>query len=282
MKHTSLYSPCQRFVATLLLWSILLQSCGYSNLELYHDPPAPEHPGQVHGKEPKAKSTEQAAAKSSKVWGEGGEPLCVELPPQPAGPEVTPSPTTAQGSHGLAQNFPQGEPATRKPPAAARTFSKPHHVVIAGAPAARKEAQNKAPQLLARVFTASGGQSIQFHQAGETWWASLTERPGGPVKELSVACKHHGNVEKALAALQAAPDRHAQRLIHVLPAKGQHPPMVYLGEQQLKGGGRISPQQVISPRESCLLRGKRALNKKQQGGCLWHYSQVALKEHRVH
>ena len=33
MKHASYYSPCQRFLATLLLFSLWLQSCGYANLD---------------------------------------------------------------------------------------------------------------------------------------------------------------------------------------------------------------------------------------------------------
>ena len=238
MQNTSYYSQFQRLLATLLLFSILLQSCGYNNLEVYHNPPAPEQPGQVHGKEP----TPKDAAQSIKKQGEAH--LTVELPLQPAGPDAAPSATKSHTSHGLAQNLPQRAPAPRTTPEPATTSSKPHHGVLAatpsppmaGAPTARKEASKPSSQLRSRVFTTSGGQQVQFHQAGGSWGASLTERPGGPVKKLPVACKRHGDVGKALAALQAKPVSHARSLIHVLPTQGHHPPMVYLGEQQLKGG----------------------------------------------
>lgn len=62
------------------------------------------------------------------------------------------------------------------------------------------------------------------------------DRPEGPSKKLPVACERHEDVAKALAALQAKPAQDT-RSIHVLPTKGQHPPMVYIGAQGLKGGG---------------------------------------------
>ena len=102
-----------------------------------------------------------------------------------------------------------------------------------------KSLADKAPQGIAdQVFLAQGGQQVRFmHQDGQ-WQASVREPIGvfSRVMKLPVACQRHGDVEKALAALQAKPDKYVQRRIHVLPAAPPYLAMVYLGEQGLKGG----------------------------------------------
>ena len=97
---------------------------------------------------------------------------------------------------------------------------------------------DKTPQRIAsQDFLAQGGQHVRFMRQDGQWQASVSERPGGPFKELPVACQHHGDVEAALFALQAKPDKYVQRRIHVLPAAPPYLSMVYLGMQGLKGGG---------------------------------------------
>ena len=159
-----------------------------------------------------------------------------QLPPPPARATSKPLPApSSEPSRQRAKKQPTSTQQTLKITASLEEGNKLQHSQRAAQ--AKRQRADKAPQEIAdQVLLAQGGQHVRFMHHNGQWQASVTERPGGPCKELPVACQRHGDVAKALAALQAKPDKYVQRRIHVLPGQGPHPPMVYIGEQSLKGG----------------------------------------------
>jgi ureidoglycolate hydrolase len=92
------------------------------------------------------------------------------------------------------------------------------------------------------AFTASGGQKINFSRVNGIWQARVTypELPDTYTQTLPIICQGHADVEKTLAALQIQRDSSTRsRRIHVLkPSQAPYAlrQVVYLGEQGLKGG----------------------------------------------
>ena len=163
-----------------------------------------------------------------------------QLPPPPARAASKPLPIPS--SESISQQFAQNKStnAQQMPRKKAHSFkqqNKLQHSQQAAQP--KRQPADKAPQGIAsQVFLAQGGQHVRFMHHNGQWQASVREPIGvfSRVMTLPVACQRHGDVAKALAELQAKPDKYVQRRIHVLPAAPPYLAMVYIGEQGLKGG----------------------------------------------
>ena len=139
------------------------------------------------------------------------------------------------------QHSQQAAQAKRQPAAAVSDLPQPSPAITPLLPLVTqpKSLADKTPQEIAdQVFLAQGGQQVRFMHHDGQWQASVREPIGmfSRVMKLPVACERHGDVAKALADLQAKPDKYVQRRIHVLPAAPPYLAMVYIGEQGLKGG----------------------------------------------
>ena len=178
----------------------------------------------------------QAVLALTNPWQQTGRDR--QLPTTPARARSKPlaTPSSELPSQQFVQNkFTNAQQTSRKKIHSFKQQNKLQHSQRAAQ--AKRQRADKMPQGIAsQVFLAQGGQHVRFMHHNGQWQASVSERPGGPCKELPVACQRHGDVAKALAALQGKPDKYVQRRIHVLPGQGPHPPMVYIGEQSLKGG----------------------------------------------
>ena len=187
-----------------------------------------------------------------------------QLPPPPARAtsKPLPAPSSASPSQGVAkkqatrqtlkiassleegnklQHSQQAAQAKRQRAAAVSEPAQPSPAITPLLPLVMqpKSLADKTPQGIAsQVFLAQGGQHVRFMHHNGQWQASVREPIGvfSRVMTLPVACQRHGDVEAALFALQAKPDKYVQRRIHVLPAAPPYLAMVYIGEQGLKGG----------------------------------------------
>ena len=207
----------------------------------------------------------QAVLALSSPWQQTGRDRQLPTTPARARSKPLPTPSSESFSHQFAQNksisaqqtprkrtysfkqqnklqhSQQAAQAKRQRAAAVSELAQPSTAIIPLLPLVTqpKSLADKTPQGIAsQVFLAQGGQHVRFMHHNGQWQASVREPIGmfSRVMKLPVACQRHGDVAKALADLQAKPDKYVQRRIHVLPAAPPYLAMVYIGEQSLKGG----------------------------------------------
>ncbi len=237
-----MYTQFQRFVATLLLLSMALQSCT-SNLKLdtgaaASQPPASKKPlrnlvGEEQHPQDKpmsiSASSEKAPASPAAAQLAPTVSLFTDLSPSssPHHPAAPSSLRTVLHNQRLSQSIAIPQPPKDCPKAQAMYSAQPTQ--RPSAPLAKAEAVGAAP---VQHLTASGGQSIRLSPIEGQWQAQVTERIGHAQRQvvLPVVCAPDCEV----AALLGYEAGRVAQLLHV--AKQGLDEFVYIGRQGLQGG----------------------------------------------
>ena len=244
-----MYTQYQRFIATILLFSILLQSCGNPKFKIVEEgtlqaPPKPQPLKLLQAPAAQeAPTPELPVAQPSKPlqWAAAGHTPPQRRPGQLAQKPSSPKQPARHGALAAKPSSPTQVRTKLQQPPQPRLPSPPKASPPAKAaqpappPAPTPATPPPAAAVPCRVFTASGGAQVAFSQVEGNWQAQ--EVFGYFSRKLPIVCK--GDLEAKLQELQDKPDVYTRHRLHILAT--DQPPYaprcVYVGKIGLRGGG---------------------------------------------